>query len=46
VHMKEIVDDYYGGFGAVKFHNCFWAHYDRFGKCVQFTFYFGLYIIT
>jgi hypothetical protein len=39
--MKEIVDDYYGGFGAIRFHNYFWAHYDRFGKCV----YFGLYIL-
>jgi hypothetical protein len=27
--MKEIVDDYYGGFGAVRFHNYFWAHYDK-----------------
>jgi hypothetical protein len=46
VHMKEVVDDYCGGFGAIKFHNYFWAHYDRLGKYVQFTFYFGLYIIT
>jgi hypothetical protein len=44
--MKEVVDDYRRGFGVVKFHNYFWAHYDRFGKCVQFTSYFGLYIIT
>jgi hypothetical protein len=41
-HKKVDVED----FGGVMFHNYFWAHYDKFGKCVQFTFYFGLYIIT
>ncbi len=36
-----IVED----FGGIGFHNDFWVHYDRFNKCVQFTFSFGLYII-
>jgi len=33
-------------FGGIGFHNYFGAHYNRLGKCVEFTFYFGLYIIT
>jgi hypothetical protein len=39
--LTTIVED----FGGIEFHNYFWAHYDRYGKSVQFTFYFGLYII-
>jgi len=39
--LMIIVED----FGGIRFHNYFWVHYDRFNKCVQFTFYFGLYII-
>jgi hypothetical protein len=32
-------------FGGVELHNYFWVHYNMYDKCVQFTFYFGLYII-
>ncbi len=40
--LMTIMED----FGGIGFHNYFWVHYDRSNKCVQFTFYFGLYIIT
>jgi len=33
-------------FGGIRFHKFFKVHYNSFGKCVQFMFYFGLYIIT
>jgi hypothetical protein len=40
--LMIIVEDF-GGIGS---HNYFWVHYDRFDKCVQFTCYLGLYMIT
>jgi hypothetical protein len=58
IEYKKSIEDFVGctqekllmttmeGFGGIRFHNFLKAHYNRFGKCVQFMFYFGLYIIT
>jgi hypothetical protein len=54
IEYEESIEDFVGciqekllmtimeDFGGVEFHNYFWAHYNRYGKYVQFTFYFGL----
>jgi len=43
--MKEVVDDYHGGFGAIKFHNYFWAHYDSLVSIFNSHFILGCILL-